>query len=153
MTTLSRDELFQAVFTSADHVHRRWTDYILERLSPEGLSLNQLAALYKIQNDAPIPSRDLARHLMVTAGAVTQIVDGLQAAGLVQRHADPKDRRVVNIALTDKGVELVGRIDAERKSVLVDVFAGFSDSELTALVIEQNKILQRLYELQKLPRH
>ena len=51
---------------------------------------------------------ELAKTLMMPKPQVTHLVDALVAAGLVERLADIKDRRVINLFLTDKG-RLLGR--------------------------------------------
>ena len=46
---------------------------------------------------------ELAKALMMTKPQLTHLVDALVALGLVERRPDAKDRRVINLALTDKG--------------------------------------------------
>jgi DNA-binding MarR family transcriptional regulator len=46
---------------------------------------------------------ELSRLLVVTSGNLTGIVDRLELQRLVQRCPDGKDRRVIRVALTDKG--------------------------------------------------
>lgn len=147
MSAMSRDELIQAVFTSADLVQRRWKDYILENLSLDDLSLTQLTALFSIGERGVMTSSALAQQLMVTPGAVTQIVDGLQSAGYVRRDQDAGDRRVVNVTLTALGAEQIDRLNVVRKEGVVRIFADVSDDELAAQVVQQNKILQKLNEI------
>jgi DNA-binding MarR family transcriptional regulator len=45
----------------------------------------------------------LARHIVVSQATVTRIIDRLERAGLVMREKSSKDKRVVNIRLTDEG--------------------------------------------------
>src|SRR3990172_11903220 len=49
---------------------------------------------------------ELSRHLLVTAGNITGLVDRMEKAGLVSRTPDPKDRRTIRLHLTDKGKEM-----------------------------------------------
>src|SRR5579884_1852688 len=46
---------------------------------------------------------ELSRLLLVTSGNLTGIVDRLEDQRLVERRADPDDRRVIRVALTSKG--------------------------------------------------
>ena len=46
---------------------------------------------------------ELSRLLLVTSGNLTGIVDRLEQQQLVERRPDAKDRRVIRVALTDKG--------------------------------------------------
>ncbi len=46
---------------------------------------------------------ELAQELHITLGAATGLVDRLIAQNLVEREADPKDRRVVRVRVTQRG--------------------------------------------------
>jgi DNA-binding MarR family transcriptional regulator len=49
---------------------------------------------------------DISKHLHVTPPTITQLLNGLEASGLIERHIDATDRRAVGVTLTKKG-ELV----------------------------------------------
>lgn len=66
----------------------------------------------------PMPMRTLADLLACDASNVTGIVDRLEARGLVRREANPADRRVKRVALTEEGEETVRRIRADLMSGL-----------------------------------
>jgi DNA-binding MarR family transcriptional regulator len=55
----------------------------------------------------PLTAGELARHLGLTSGAVTGLIDRLEAGGWVRRERDPSDRRRVYVHLShDRGGEL-----------------------------------------------
>jgi DNA-binding MarR family transcriptional regulator len=54
---------------------------------------------------------DLARAAELNPGAMTRLLDRLEAKGLVERVADPEDRRALHIHLTDAGVAIWRDID------------------------------------------
>jgi DNA-binding MarR family transcriptional regulator len=56
-------------------------------------------------------------------------VDRLVRYGYIVRTYDPKDRRVINIRLTQKGSDLVKRIGRQRKEVTREVFGKISKEE------------------------
>ncbi len=68
------------------------------------LTPSQLAALSHL--DAPQSQRELAESLHFDASNITDIVDRLEARGLVVRTVDPHDRRVRRIVRTPEGEEL-----------------------------------------------
>ena len=68
------------------------------------LTPSQLAALSHL--DVPRSQRELAESLHFDASNVTDIVDRLEARGLVVRTVDPHDRRVRRIVRTPEGEEL-----------------------------------------------
>ena len=46
---------------------------------------------------------EISKMLHVTSPTITQLLKGLEANGLIERHIDPTDRRAVGITLTEKG--------------------------------------------------
>jgi DNA-binding MarR family transcriptional regulator len=74
------------------------------RLSTVGLSLAKLAAL-KVLSDAgeSLPLTQLAERLACVKSNITQLVDRLEVDGLVERQADPHDRRARLATLTSAG--------------------------------------------------
>lgn len=82
----------------------------------------------------------LVRELDTDAGAMTRLLDRLEAKGLCKRDRSAEDRRVVMVSLSEEGL----RVTAEVTAVLSDVFNahldGFSEDEWRLLI----KMLQRL---------
>lgn len=68
--------------------------------------------------------RELSRRLMVTGGNVTGLTDKLVAEGLVERHADPGDRRVFTIQLTAKGKRQFQKMAQAHEQWVVELFSG-----------------------------
>jgi DNA-binding MarR family transcriptional regulator len=75
------------------------------------LTLSQLDALKNLEE--PCSQRELAQCLHFDASNVTDIVDRLEARGLVARTIDPNDRRIRRLVLTAEG-EAVRRKLLER---------------------------------------
>ena len=71
------------------------------------LSLLQGYALTYLFFKGPIKISDLCEHMMVSLGAASQMVDRLEKLGMVERIADPKDRRVRKVLVLDKGKNFV----------------------------------------------
>ena len=71
----------------------------------------------------------LSRYLMVTGGNVTGLTDELEKDGLVQRDAEPGDRRSVRVALTPKGRKVFERMASEHEGWVVELFGGVAEAE------------------------
>lgn len=71
---------------------------------------------------------ELSRFLMVTGGNITGLTDELEKDGLVQRDAEPGDRRSTRIALTAKGRKGFEKIASEHEAWVVELFAGIDES-------------------------
>lgn len=75
-------------------------------LSPLGLSLAKLNVLgVLVSSGSPLTLGDLAGKLACVRSNITQLVDRLEADGLVKREADPADRRSIRAVITDAGKE------------------------------------------------
>src|SRR6266498_752964 len=74
------------------------------RLGEVGLSLAKLAALHHLSRAGEsLPLGQLAERLSCVKSNVTQLIDRLEADGLVSRAGDPNDRRSRLAVLTDAG--------------------------------------------------
>jgi DNA-binding MarR family transcriptional regulator len=82
----------------------------------------------------------LSRHLMVTGGNITAIVDQLAAEGLVQRLAEPGDRRAFCIRLTRAGERSFAEMARAHEEWVVELLAGLSRKEHEELL----KLLAKL---------
>jgi DNA-binding MarR family transcriptional regulator len=61
-----------------------------------------------------VRSSELAQHLRIAPRSATEVVDALEAKGLVARTPDPGDRRAVLVALTDRGRTLADEVRRAR---------------------------------------
>ena len=87
----------------------------LERF-PQGLRMNELS-----------------KRMMVTGGNVTGITDLLEREALVERVADPADRRAWLVRLTRSGRKAFAAMAAEHEHWVVEAFAELSAREMKAM--------------------
>lgn len=79
-------------------------DFVESRLSTVGLSIPRLAALQRLVDaGGSLPLGQLADRLACVKSNVTQLVDRLEAEGLVTRSPDPEDKRSRLAIITDAG--------------------------------------------------
>jgi len=82
---------------------------------------------------SPPRMADLAERLEVVPRAVTTLVDGLEASGKVRRMADPSNRRVTRIELTDEGRETLSELRGARRSAAEEILAPLTVKERAVL--------------------
>jgi len=85
------------------------------------LSLLQGYALTHLFFKGPIKISELREHMMVSLGAASQMVDRLEKLGMVERVADPEDRRVRKVVVLDKGKKFVQENFAFSQSWLSEI--------------------------------
>jgi DNA-binding MarR family transcriptional regulator len=83
---------------------------------------------------------ELARLNCSDTGAMTRMLDRLEAKGLIERTRSAQDRRVVHLKLTAEGHRVADRIPYGLSSVLNEHLAGFSPAEFEQL----KSLLQRM---------
>ena len=123
---------------------RRW---------PSGpVSLVHLQVLMILDGEGPHAMHVLAEALDVSQASATGIVDRMEQRGLVTRLRDEDDRRVIRVALTDSGRQLLAGIAAERRERLALVLAELTDDELEGF-LRGSQALRRARErlLDRLP--
>ena len=72
---------------------------------------------------------ELATHLGVDRTVMTYLLDDLEGAGLIERHADPADRRARRIIATARGRELLDDLDRRLRAAEQHLLAGLDTSE------------------------
>ena len=77
---------------------------------------------------------EVSRHLMVSNGNVTGIVDRLVTEGRVVRIANAKDRRATFVRLTPKGLRHFARMAEAHEAWVNEILARFSREQSQALI-------------------
>ena len=113
--------------------------------SIEGCKPSEIRVLFCIRknNDVPgteIKVSEISKRLHVTSPTITQLLNGLEANGLIERHVDAVDRRVVGITLTEKGEQVAQRAE--------QAFSGAMHELVEYLGEEQSKqLIELLYQI------
>lgn len=100
------------------------------------LTFSQYMTLKKLA-DGTAGVTELARAVDLNPGAMTRLLDKLEAKGLISRVADAGDRRALNIHLTDAGLVIWQDINQCGRRVRERAMHGMSEAEreqLTRLV-------------------
>ncbi|WP_347058824.1 MarR family winged helix-turn-helix transcriptional regulator [Blastococcus sp. HT6-30] len=131
-------ELGDLLMRVARSQRRRWRD----ALAPWDLSPHQARALRVICARDGVRLSDLADSLHIAPRSATEVADGLQERGLVERTPDPGDRRAVLLRPTAEGrrvrdevgraraadsAELFGRLGPEDQAALTRILRALAD--------------------------
>ncbi len=124
LTTLS-NELRLAI--------HRMTRRLRQQHPANDLTLTQVSALSVIWEDRSITAGDLAAKEQVRPPSITRVVDGLAAAGLVERRENPADGRQVLIQITAQGTAKLESFRAARAAWLTEELADLSAKDREVL--------------------
>lgn len=115
---------------AASSVH----DFIESRLSTVGLSIPKLAALQRLVDAGDsLPLGQLADRLSCVKSNVTQLIDRLEADGLVSRAPDPNDKRSRLAMITEAGRQACREGARVQREVEEQLFSTLSDEEVQRL--------------------
>jgi DNA-binding MarR family transcriptional regulator len=95
-------------------------------LNTLGLSMREGALLRAVYEEGTLTQRQLADRLFIGRAGAGQIIDRVEERGLVRRDADPIDRRVWRISLTDAGLALASRFPEAYASIRNELRAGLT---------------------------
>jgi DNA-binding MarR family transcriptional regulator len=125
------------------HISRTFDD----TLSRHGINHGEYRLLLRLttrSDDNQMTAGELGRALMLSSGAMTNRIDRLEAAGLVERVRDPRDRRGVLVALTDAGRKTIDGAVTEQAAKEIDVMSTLGAKELSQLNGLLRKVLTSL---------
>lgn len=126
-------ELFWSVARSLRHSSR-------QTLAPWDLSPSHSRALGELLRHGAMRLSQLSDHLHIAPRSTTEVIDALQERGLVERQADPLDRRATLVMLTEHGKEIGDAIRSARMAEAEQIFGTLSETERKQL----NRILRKL---------
>ena len=108
----------------------RATDDEMAAYDLTGVQWRPLLAIHLGLGDT---AAELARTGCVDTGAMTRMLDRLEAKGLVRRSPCPNDARIMRLALTTEGEQLCRQIPYGLSRVMNSLLRGFTAPEVTML--------------------
>ena len=87
----------------------------------DALPLAQLRLLMTLHRLRDAPMKDFSEEMQVSQSTVTQLADKLARRGLAERHADPDDRRVARLRLSESARAMMEATDRERRETLTAI--------------------------------
>jgi DNA-binding MarR family transcriptional regulator len=103
-------------------------------LEPFDITPGHSRALGVLMHHGEMRLSELSDHLRIAPRSTTEVVDALEERGLVERKADPSDRRATLVALTDAGTAAGTSIQAARRAEAERFFGGLSEPQRRTLL-------------------
>jgi len=107
---------------------------IVRQQAMGGLNLAEGSCLAIIDRHGPLSLSDVASRENLSAPTITKIVTRLEGQGLIERLADPTDRRVSLVAVSRSGAALLERLRSSRTAYLDRRLRQLSDDDLARLL-------------------
>jgi MarR family transcriptional regulator, organic hydroperoxide resistance regulator len=110
-------------------------EQLAQRMSVPGPFIKALHLL-----ERPMAMKELGKSMHCDPSFVTLVADMMEKRGLARREPHPADRRVKNLVLTDDGLDLKDRLEAELVN-LMPWNRGLDETERTQLLALIRKML------------
>ena len=122
------------------NVRQEWIGALEVELAPLDLTAAQYIVLVKLGSGHASTPVELCKGLQYDTGAMTRLLDRIEAKGLIKRVAHGADRRCVGLELTAAGRELYPRLVQIVVEMHKRALKGFSREEAVTL----EKMLRRV---------
>jgi DNA-binding MarR family transcriptional regulator len=108
------------------HVFQKLDRMAVEQMRSQDLSLAQFDVLAQVGSHEGLTQQELADHLLVTKGNISQLVEKMEQRGLVRRSAQG---RTMRLWLTQEGHALYTRSIPPHEELLAREFSCLSPTE------------------------
>jgi DNA-binding MarR family transcriptional regulator len=123
----------------------KYTDADLYRKAR--LSTVKLIALRALaSNDGTMTPSEIAEWTQTERHNITGLIDRMRQDGLVTAERDSSDRRLVNVALTDKGQEVLSQAMLVAREVVNQVMSSIAEGDAALLEKQLRALRQNVHQ-------
>ena len=114
-------------------VWRLFARCLQPRIAREGVSIGMWFVLRMLWDEDGMTQRELGERVGINGPTMVTALNSMERAGLVKRVQNRKDRRKINVFLTERGRKLKGKLWPMAADVLDIGLAGLSPSQIQSL--------------------
>lgn len=115
-----------------------------QRARQFGMTRAQWAVLARLESNEGLKQSELADMLDLQPITLTRLVDRLCANGLIERRADPDDRRAKRLYLTPQARPLMDRLAELGQDMMKTVLDGFDLATIERMILELSQAKENL---------
>ncbi|SFL50611.1 MarR family winged helix-turn-helix transcriptional regulator [Pelosinus propionicus] len=113
-----------------------------EKLSKYDLSWTAFSILYDLWICTSLETRQLAASSGITTATVSNVIKTLENKALCMREVDKKDRRLVNVTITEKGIRIMQDLYPDFHQGEVEIVKELSGEEQETLAKLLRKVIK-----------
>lgn len=117
---------------------------IEELFEKEEVTFVQWGILMSLRYNLAKTSAELCQHICHDSGALTRILDQLEKRGIIERKRSIKDRRIVELNLTDSGHKITDYFLPRIVGFYNNLLDDFTKEEIDTLISLLNRINSKL---------
>lgn len=118
-------------FTGAIQPARRaWTQAAATVMTDENLTMSLAVVIVLTHRRPDVNQKMLADEVGVNPAAIVRLLDQGEAAGLLDRHDAPNDRRIKVVKLTRKGRQLADRLETVASALRMQLLGDLPQQDI-----------------------
>jgi MarR family transcriptional regulator, transcriptional regulator for hemolysin len=129
---------------SINDVGRLLRTYADHKAAQFGMTRAKWAVLARLDRSEGLKQNELAEMLDLQPITLTRLLDQLCDNGLIERRADPNDRRAKRLFLMPAARPLLGRLSDLGEELMQTALAGLSEAEIAALLAKLTTVKDNL---------
>src|ERR1700685_4477283 len=126
------------------HAYRTFARIVDPQLRELGFATSQLPVLIALKNGKPLPQAPLARLARVEQSSMAQLLNRMERDGLIERVADPSDKRSRLISLTAHASRRMPKGKAIMDATVKIAWRGLTAAEVDQLGMLMKRINENL---------
>ncbi|WP_241760274.1 MarR family winged helix-turn-helix transcriptional regulator [Thermoplasma volcanium] len=112
------------------------------------LSITEFTIMRHLIENGPMSMAAIASLINVTPGWITGVVDKMEEKNLVTRNRDSTDRRIIKIAITDRGREVYENAKKNHYAFIRKALAELNENELQQTYVLLQKMMDDVSKLE-----
>jgi MarR family transcriptional regulator, transcriptional regulator for hemolysin len=124
------------------HAYRTFARIVDAQLRELGFAMSQLPVLIVLKQGRPLPQAELARIARVEQSSMAQLLNRMERDGLIERVADPADKRSRLISLTGLASRRMHKGKAIMDATVKIALQGLNDADIARL----DELMRRINE-------
>jgi MarR family transcriptional regulator for hemolysin len=118
--------------------------YVDQLARQYGMTRAQWAVLVRVERSQGLKQNELAEMLDLQPITLTRLIDRLCDSGMIERRADPHDRRAKRLFLTPAARPLLDRLFALSEGFMPKILAGVDEPAVERLVGDLDTMKENL---------
>jgi DNA-binding MarR family transcriptional regulator len=123
-----------------------WKKGVDRNLQTMGLGSTEYSILRHLFEEGKMPMVQMANLIMVTPGWITGLIDTMEKNGLVKRVRNTEDRRIIDLVITEAGIDLFNRAKSLHTEYIARSLGGMDSESLSKLKVLLDELSDSIME-------
>ena len=138
-------QLFSRYQVAINSIYRGINNTLKNQVHPD-ITADQFSILQYIHHQQACTSTQISTVFGVGKSAVTAVINRLDEKELIERKRDPKDRRIIELSLTEVGEQLVKQTERELYRIIGEKLSHFDKVEIENYIYALERLASLMEE-------